>query len=255
VLVRTNFATSTGSAGGARGRERFERSEALLDSPPAKPLTYRFLLQQFLRDMKLPPSAQKGETGREDVRETIHRQTTVAGLVFAGTAAGEDPRWTTMWSLLGQPLFTIAVPVWPVAAAVPRELAGDPRSLLCDGSKRLQDAFYDPPAAAAAAGAGADATAADATPELRWLHTERLPLVRRTVVFTEADLLARVEERLEKWRAPGQQPPPPAVLRAFQEALARQALDGVMRLTKQFAPPAGQQVEQPQKQPVAPAGK
>ncbi len=232
MLVRTNFATT---AGGERGRERFARAEALCRSAASKPLTCRFLLQQFLRDLQPPPSAEKGDAGRQDARETINRQTTVAGLVLAGVAPGEDTRWTTMWTLLGQPLFTIAVPLWPAAAAVPRDLAGDPRSALCDASKRFQDAFYEPTAAAAAEAPGGDAAEADASPSLRWLRIDRVPLARRTLLFTEADLLARVEERLEQWRAPGRDPPTPAAMRAFQELLAKQAVDGVTRLARQFA--------------------
>jgi hypothetical protein len=233
VLVRTNFATS---ANGERGRERCVRAGELLRQANAKPLTTRFLLQQLLRDLQPPPSAAKGDKGRLDARETIHRQNTVAGLVLHGVARGDDPKWTVMWALLGPPLFTVAVPLFPAAGAVPADVAGAPRSPLCDAARRLADAHYE--TAAASGAEAADEGEAEVAGALRWLRADRVAPVRRTILFAEADILARHDEALANWRQGGK--PPPKQMRLYQDAMAKLALQHVRDLADQHAPvPAG----------------
>jgi hypothetical protein len=229
VLVRTNFSI-TGN--GERGRERCARAEELCAEPAAKPLTVRYLLQQFLRDLKAPPSAAAGAKGRLDARETIHRQDTVAALVLQGVQKGEDAKWTTMWTLLGQPLFAFAVPLWPAAGALPRSISGDPRSSLCAASQRLAGAFYEPAEVAEDEAATSEGDVAGA---VRWLRTDTMPPVRRAVLFGEAEILARCDETVEKWRQAGA-PPAPAALRAFQDEMAKLALERVTDLAEQHAP-------------------
>ena len=233
LLLRTNFAV-TGS--GERGKERCERATALCNSAAALPLTPRFLLQQLLRDVQPPANAAKGAPGLLDVRETIHRQTTVAALVVHGVKSGEDPSLLTMWSLLGQPLFTVAVPLWPAAGTVPRELSGTPRSDLCEASCRLQDAMYD--SAPSAAEAGEEAAEAEASGPIRWLRSEPMAHVRRALLFHEAKVLGDYESSFARFRAAGKAPP--AVLRAAQEGIARDALKWVREQADQHAAaPAG----------------
>lgn len=218
VLVRTNFATT---GGGERGRERFARAEALCTGPLGKAMTPRFLLQQLLRDLQPPPSAVAGAQHRLDTRETIHRQSTVAGLVVHGVKAGDDPRWTVVWALLGPPLFTIAVPLFPAAGAVPPAIAGEPRSVLCDRARELADRCHVD-AAAGAAPVADDPAEPEAAGPLRWLRTDALAPVRRAVLFAEAEILARHDEALANWQRASE--PRPALLRAFQEAMAKLAL-------------------------------
>lgn len=233
LLVRTNFAAT---GGGDRGRDRFTRAAALLALPAARPLTPRFLLQQMLRDVQAPPGAAAGGAGRLDTRETIHRQNTVAALVLHGVQKGEDPRWTTMWTILGQPLFGVAVPLLPVAGTVPAQLAGDPRSAVCDLSRRLAEAFYVDTDAAASDDEAAEGEVAGT---LRWLRTDTMPVVRRAVLFAEAEILGHHEEVFAAWRKAGPVPQP-AAARAFQEAMARRVLRTLTELADRHAPvPAG----------------
>lgn len=229
VLLRTNFSVT---GGGDRGRERLARAEELCAAPAARRLTPRFLLQQLLRDVKAPPSASAGGKGRLDVRETIHRQNTVAALVLHGVKAGEDAKWTTMWAVLGQPLFAMAVPLWPAAGVVPRSLSGDPKSSLCDLSQRLADAFYA--VDAGAAGADDQGSEGDIAGAVRWLRSDTMPLARRGVLFGEAEILARYEDVLANWRQ-GAGAPPPTVQRAFQEAMAKLAAQRLQDLVDEFA--------------------
>ncbi len=235
VLVRTNFASS---ADGKVGRDRCARATELVALEAAKPLTTTFVLQQLLRDLQPPASAERGEAGRLDTRETICRQNTVAGLVVHGVAKGDDPGWTTMWALLGPPLFTVAVPLFPAAGDLPATIAGTPRSAICDAARALADAHYEEPVVVDGA--------AEAEPEveqagaLRWLRTDRLAPVRRAILFAEVDIMARHEEALANWRT--QPKPSPVHLRRYQEAMEKLARERVASL----ADAAGA---------VAPAGK
>jgi hypothetical protein len=216
VLVRTNFATT---ADGGRGKERHARAEVILKAPAAKVLTPRFLLQQLLRDVQAPPSAQAGERGRLDARETICRQTTVAALVLHGVGNGDDPKWATMWVVLGHPLFQVAMPLFPAAGAVPMAVAGDPKSSLCDLSRRLREPFFVA-GVAAPKPEGDEVEEAEQAGDLQWLRTDTMPVVRRSILFAEADILARHAEVVANWQQALGQPVPPA-MRAFQEAMAK----------------------------------
>ncbi len=70
---------------------------------------------------------------------------------------------------------------------------------------------------------------------LRWLRTDTMPIVRRAILFGEAEILARTDEMLEKWRKTGSAPPA-AAQRAFTEAMARLALERVRDLADEHAP-------------------
>lgn len=234
ILVRTNFATT---AKGDRGKERFARATALCSKLPAgRRLDHRYLLQQFCRDLQPPPSAQSGAADRQDVRETIHRQTTVAAMVFHGVKPDEEARWTTMWALLGQPLFTLAVPCWPAAGGVAAEVAGAPNSPLCDEALQLMARFYDP-APAPPPGQDADKgnEEAETAPAVRWLHTEDLMAWRQQLLAQEDRLLQATALQLDGWRAQKPAPTAAAMLK-FHRQQATAALQALRQLAGEFAP-------------------
>jgi hypothetical protein len=200
---------------GAAGARQL-RAAAVLAAPQATPLSARYLLQQMVRDVKAPPDAAKGERGLVDVRAAVHATNTVAGFVGCGVKAGDDPRWTSLWALLGPPLLVPGVPLWPIAGAVPRAVAGDPRSAFGTACEPLVAQVYTP-------GDGRDGA-----PD-RWLRQDVMARFRRSVLFGEADLIARVDEAVAAWRV-GAAEPVPATLRAFQERAAKLALDGLVQL-------------------------
>jgi hypothetical protein len=194
ILVRTNFATT---ADGKGGRERFARASALCQAIPRGKLDHTFLLQQFCRDLQAPKSAEDGGDDRQDVRETLHRQTTVAAMVFHGCKPGEDPGTTTMWAVVGQPLFAPAVPCFPAVGKVSVLLAGDPKSRLCNLALELQGAFYDLPPPVAP---DAEPLEADVAGAIRWLRRTGLDEVRRAVLAAEQAQFAAAGDELERWR-------------------------------------------------------
>lgn len=200
ILVRTNFATT---ADGKGGRERFARATQLCRELPRGKLDHALLLQQFCRDLHPPRSAADGGPGRQDVRETLHRQTTVAAMVFHGCKPGDDPGSTTMWAVVGQPLFAPAVPCFPVVGKVSPLLAGGPKSRLCDLALELQGAFYEAPPAATPDPVDANPQEAEVAGAIRWLRQDGLDEVLRAVVAAEQVQCAAVAAELERWRTRG----------------------------------------------------
>jgi len=76
--------------------------------------------------------------------DTISRSITVSATVFHGVRAGEDPRLTTMWTMLGEPIFTIAVPCWVASKEISPELTGDRGAPLGELSNSLRGWNYLP---------------------------------------------------------------------------------------------------------------
>ena len=239
LVVRANFATS---ARGDRGKDRFARATALCAKiPEGTKLDSRFLLEQFCRDLEPPPAAQSGVEGTQDVRETIHRQSTVAAMVFHGVKDGEDAAFTTMWAVLGQPLFSVAVPCWPAAGPTAPAMGGRERSALCNAALELADAFYEvplpkPPEDKQAADAE-NRTEAEMAGAPRWLRVHELPALRKELGAAEDAVLRTTTELLDKLR---KEPPAPADLRASlkaaHEAAAAQALKAVEAMAQKYQP-------------------
>lgn len=236
LVLRTNHATT---ADGDRGKDRLARETALCKQPPKGGLTPAFVLGELLRDLQPPPAAKKGEHGRQDVRETIHRQTTVAALVLHGVKPGEDGGWTTMWTVLGQPLFAPAVPLWPAARGVPKLVEGAPKSELCSAARALADLFYEADGAdAGEAGSGGGAAGgedeggeAEVAGAIRWLRTEGLQPVREVVLAEEKAAMQRCSEAMAMWRRGGDKPDA-AELRRYQDLAAERALAALQRVRK-----------------------
>jgi hypothetical protein len=247
LVLRTNHATT---ADGDRGKDRLARETALCKRPPKGGLTPAFVLGELLRDLQPPPAARAGAAGRQDVRETIHRQTTVAALVLHGVKPGEDGGWTTMWTVLGQPLFAPAVPLWPAARGVPKLMAGAPKSELCSAARALADLFYEADGAAAgesggggnadggngggAAGGEGEGGEAEVAGAIRWLRTEGLQPVREGVLAEEKSAMQRWSEAMALWRRGGDKPDA-AELRRCQDLAAERALAALQRVHKAAA--------------------
>jgi hypothetical protein len=244
LVVRTNFATT---AAGDRGKERFARVSTLCRELPPRSLDVATVLDRICRDLAPPGSAQRGAADQLDVRETIHRQTTVAALVFHGIHGQEPPALTTMWAIVGQPLFGIAVPCWPAAGAVAQALSGQGegkpgRSPLCDLALQLADRFYatPPPRDAGSDDDGSPGRGeAEVAGALRWLATGNLPALQQRRSAAEAAIRRDTTTALAGWR---RQPASAtaAALRQCHEAQAAQAEAALRELVETFAAePAG----------------
>lgn len=114
-----------------RSGERYLRACTLLGGLDANEISLRYLLRHVTRDLATPagepfPGTINGATeplpATLDTDRTISRTTTVSAAVFQGVKAGESPLHTTMWVLLGDPKFSIAVPCWANMESVAEDL-------------------------------------------------------------------------------------------------------------------------------------
>jgi hypothetical protein len=77
--------------------------------------------------------------------ETINRRSTVAGGVVCGVLPAEDPRLSTFFAYLGQPVMTPAIPLWVAAGTTPPEMDGPVTASLCDLTRQRGRDCYDSP--------------------------------------------------------------------------------------------------------------
>jgi hypothetical protein len=216
-IVRTNFAF-TGDGSGT-GQVRYARAVDLLTGAAlAGTLTHAFLLRSAARDLKnnvvdpYPLPYAGGQDGRPAgfIRTvySINRTTTRSATVFRGVRPGEDARLTTMWTILGEPVCSVALPVWPMAGDAPPELDGPSTAAFCDEAIVKKGLCYPLPTA----------------PE--YIDTAVLDdgLGGGLFAVTEAiegHALARAEAALEAWRA---SPPSVQDVHSLQNRIAMDAM-------------------------------
>ncbi len=147
-VLRTNFAFSAPEDKGG-GYLRFDRASALFaaERKRGRKLSHRYILAGPSLDLA---NARTGVDPRRglpasrfvDARDTINRSYSVSDAVFVGRASGEPAHATTMWVALGQPIASLAVPVWPVKQQLPETLNGAERAELELLSDQIRLALY-----------------------------------------------------------------------------------------------------------------
>jgi len=152
-----------------------------------------------------------------DTSHTISRRTSVSAAVFHGVKPGEDHRLTTMWVMLGEPAFTLAVPCWAAVPGVAAELSGDKTSPLCDAARRLRDAAYVE-------------VVPDGTEQKKRVFvmaTDGLPAIWKETLPLERQQLRAVADALEAWRQDGFDP---SVAESLHRSASADALEVLQRL-------------------------
>lgn len=150
-IIRTNFAF-TGNGTGA-GYIRYDRAVELL-TPQAinKSISHQVILRTLARDLNngvidpypLPyEGSQDGlPPGYIRTNNSINRYLTRSCAVFHGVLPGENPLLTTMWVILGEPVCSVAVPVWVMAGSLPLELSGSTTAPFCDAAIAKKNYCY-----------------------------------------------------------------------------------------------------------------
>ncbi len=150
-VIRTNFAMN---GGGSSGMERYLRSGKLIfDFYLENQLNYKSILRRQMRDFSdedsnpvSVPYAGTWVSGRPFgyiyCSLSICRSSSVSAAVIHGVLPDELAGYTTMWTMLGQPASSIAVPYWPVGFT-PAEADGVSTSPLCDKSLQIKDELFD----------------------------------------------------------------------------------------------------------------
>lgn len=218
-IVRSNFAMSADSASTrAKSIERYKRGNAICEvAVSQKDLTPRHLLREFCRDLAGPNGkphaiplkrrAGKAPAGMLDNNKCIARPSTRSAVVFHGIRPSEDPDLTTFWVILGEPIFSIAVPCWVRSGAVAPELDGKRYSPLCDAAIALTSNGYTPRKSRSSA---------------RYLKTKELPSIWDRTYPAEDEIFAATKKQLVAWR---KKLPAPAKMLEFHRRVANQAHD------------------------------
>lgn len=152
-VIRTNYAFTAPVKAGGGGYIRFERASRLFQTAASEGrLDHKFILQKAARDLaneKLhsyplsnPKSSESSSPLYINTNDTINRNSTASVAVFHGVLEQEKAHLATMWILLGQPVCTVAVPLWANAADVPPELTGPRTAALNDFSRTLASYLY-----------------------------------------------------------------------------------------------------------------
>jgi hypothetical protein len=214
-IVNTNFARS-GEAETGAGYLRFERASQLFRQILPGRISHRQILSQFSRDtghalVQQPTLSQfRNISGKKQfwiaTRDTIDRESTSAAVVICGRLPGRDNSPATFWVMLGEPLFTIAVPMWVEAGAAAGPLARGEKAALYMESTRLKKIARPNPE----------------TDRRGYLDISRLDNREGTgflprLLDCEREIFDLTEEFLK-------QPRPAAELAAFQERMAEKAL-------------------------------
>lgn len=159
-LIRTNFAFS-GKKGAGYGYIRYATAADLFyQAAAAHNLTVEFLLRDVSRCLKHSlteinlldnPPVDQGQPRYVFFRDFIPRYSSTSSIVIQGLRRGENPGLTTMWTILGFPLCSVAVPVWIAGGPyLPEVVTGQQSAAvvstapapLCAMALRLKDSCF-----------------------------------------------------------------------------------------------------------------
>ena len=216
-IVRANFAMT---GGGDTGRIRYDRGNQLWQEAIAQDrLDYRWVLRKAARDMADPngicyPIPVTGAIkdyppGTIYNRDTICRSSTVSVVLFQGVKTDENPSLTTFWVILGEPIFSIAIPCWVIAESTAPELDGPEQSPLCAAALELRNANY-----------------IERGQRRRYIKTERLNDIWALIYPVEDRIFDQTEKILYQWR---RDYPSSAEVAQFHQAVTRRACRTLLR--------------------------
>jgi glutamine amidotransferase-like uncharacterized protein len=233
-IVRANFATTAHNLpatpdpgqvpGDIYSAKRFMQACRRLEPRHGEGITLAYVVRHMTRDLSdeqgIPyPGSVNGEAG--DLPEviltdrTISRTTTVSAAVFQGVKPGEHPALATMWTLLGDPKFSIAVPCWAGVTEVADSLAGEHGGELGEIAITLRGWSLN---------------------ETRdGLRTAGLPGLWQNVWPVEDRIFSTIDSALAGWRDKGVSPAEMTRLHAETAALAKQVMRKELREMKQAA--------------------
>jgi hypothetical protein len=145
-LLRTNFSVS-GTADQGAGYVRFDREIALFKAVPPGKISHEFILQtaRDLGSALLPnPVPQDWKTFPNDkpywlhANYTIDRVSTASVMVVHGVRKGDNLQKSTLWVILGEPVCSIAVPLWVAAGETPAEVREGKEASISHEAARLK---------------------------------------------------------------------------------------------------------------------
>jgi hypothetical protein len=152
-LVRTNYGFTSPDNLKGGGYIRFERISHIIQSGYGQGrIDAKFILQEASRDLvheklhSYPLTRDLPEDPASplyiNTNDTINRNSSVSVVVFEAAPSRDKAHLATMWVSLGQPVSSVAVPMWPQAGKVPSVTTGPATAPLNDFTKRLVSYLY-----------------------------------------------------------------------------------------------------------------
>jgi hypothetical protein len=203
-LIRTNYSV-TGEVDQGYGYIRYSTAEELFSQAAAmKQLSPRFMLQDASRclkhsltksDLRNPLSYSANELRFVCFRDYIPRFSSVATVVVQGVRPDESPQLTTMWTILGFQLCSVAIPTWITdEAQLPIILTAEPHknAPLCSWALNLKNQCFP-----IKRGAG------DSYLNIAALQNEEGTGILQKLLPLENEILKKSNQNMEKWRQSG----------------------------------------------------
>jgi hypothetical protein len=227
-LGNTNFSRS-GAADQGHGYMRFDREAVLLKAAPGGRVSTEYILQTMARDLghsllRNPERAEWRKLPADTpvwlhANYTIDRASTASTFVIRGVKPGDDPSRTTLWVQLGEPLTSIAVPLWVAAGVPPPEVWEGKDAALAKESTRIKHVLR--PFKDRERFEFGDLTRLDNAAGTGWLPT---------ILAAEQENLRQAEDLLKKNA-------PVSELAAFQKIAASRTLAVLQKIAVQPAGP------------------
>jgi hypothetical protein len=146
-MINSNFSRS-GKEGKGTGYLRFDRASYLFKQLQGQKVSHQYILREVSRDyghtlLEYPGLKDlKNISGGKPVwvltRDTINRSYTSAVAVICGKKPGDKNSLATFWVILGEPVASIAVPVWVESKRMPQALCKGETAPLYKESRRIQ---------------------------------------------------------------------------------------------------------------------
>jgi len=150
-LVNSNFSRS-GDTGKGAGYLRFDRASLLFNQISPSKISHTDILHKIARDfghtlLTTPTLDQIATFSPQkpawiETRDTINRTITSAAVVICGKTPGKSGSISTFWCTLGEPLTSIAVPVWVEAGETPSPFRGDEKAPICTEALRIKKLIH-----------------------------------------------------------------------------------------------------------------
>ncbi len=217
-IVRANFAETGGGDG---GKIRYLRGDKLWKEAALRnKLDYKFVLRIAARDMadkngkpySIPVKEKIGDNPRGTINTyaTINRWSTASVALFHGVRPDENPSLTTFWAILGEPVFSVAVPNWILAEGTAESLDGEKRSPLCSAVLDIKNKCYY-----------------DFGRKKQFIKTEFLPGIWDVTFAAEDKIFEQTDAMVAQWR---ENYPKSEEVAAFHNRMAAEAFAAIEKV-------------------------
>ncbi len=150
-LIVTNFARS-GEEGEGEGYLRYERASVLFGKMSRYGISPDQIFRNISRDLGniLVKHPSIGEIEKSSLteplwihsRNCINRPSTSAAIIIKGKNKHVEGSKATFWVILGEPVTSIAIPLWVESGSVPDELCSGSSAPICTESMRIKKMIH-----------------------------------------------------------------------------------------------------------------